>query len=316
MQIQDEKDSVKPSRVRTVISKWDDSKESRQDFEISNTSTTSSAPSTSDTILSITCRKVMDSDDDKKYLYSEVVIDGPEPRKLLAENMVHITPRTFEACVTYDSPFRPLIYNWDKLAKACEPLKGDTPQRQDAREDLRMMMKYVRSTSELEGYFKNRDVHIANRTIEFSNLWTLFGAGTFLYAKSFFNDMQMFESQGTVTSDESIYNKGTQTTTVYCAAYDWDGSQFRRYTYKFSIKKFDGPRAVKTLPCFPIGYYQDEAGEFNDSALRKSLIERGRRFCELCTAKSDQFQCDYDGLLMAKSPGMARLAPDDEVRIL
>ena len=305
---------MKPLRVRTVISRWDHSKESRQDFEISNTSTTPSVPSASDTALNVTCRKVMDIDDDKKYHYSEVEIDGPELRKLLAEYMVHYPPRTFEARVTYESPFRPLIYNWDKLLNACETLKGDTPKRKDAREDLRMMMKYVKSTSELEGYFKNRDVHIANKTIEFSNLWTLFGAGTFLYAKSFFNDMQMFESQGTITPDETIFNRGTPTTIVYCAAYDWDGSQFRRYTYKFPIKKFDGPRAVKTLPCFPIRYYQDEAGDFNDSALRKSLIERGRRFCGLCTAKSDQLQCEYDGLLMAKTPGMARLAPDDDVR--
>jgi hypothetical protein len=275
---------VEPPRVRTVISKYDRLRQCRQDFEISNTT-----PSVSDPAISVKCRKVMDITNDKKYRYSEVDIDGSELRKLLDESMVHIHPRTFQASVTYTSPFQALIYNWDNLVSAFNPCEGNGLSRKDAREDLSMLLKYIRKIPELEGYFKTREMHIANKTIELSNLWTLFALGTFVYAKSFFHDMQMFECQGTAAAGGGFYNSDTaQTLTVFCAAYDWDGTQFRRYTYKFIIKKFDGPRAVKTHPYYPVQYYQHDSGENDDSSLRKSLIERGRMFFELCTAKPDR----------------------------
>jgi hypothetical protein len=151
--------------VRTVISKYDRLRQCRQDFEISNTT-----PSVSDPAISVTCRKVMDIADDKKYHYSEVDIDGSELQKLLDESMVYIHPRTFQASVTYISPFQALIYNWDNLVSAVNPCEGDGPERKDVREDLSMLLKYARKTPELEGYFKTREMHIANKTIEFSNL--------------------------------------------------------------------------------------------------------------------------------------------------
>lgn len=86
--------------MRSVISKYDHSKACRQDFEISNT-----AASVSDLAVSVTCRKVMDSGDEKKYAYAEVDIDGLELRKLLDESMAHVHPRTFNTSVTYISPF-------------------------------------------------------------------------------------------------------------------------------------------------------------------------------------------------------------------
>jgi len=72
---------VEPPRVRTVIGKYDRLRQCRQDFEISNTTS-----SVSDSAISVTCRKVMDITDDKKYHYSEVDIDGSELRKLLDES--------------------------------------------------------------------------------------------------------------------------------------------------------------------------------------------------------------------------------------
>ncbi len=190
--------------------------------------------------------------------------------------------------MTYISPFQALIYIWDNLVNAVNPCEGDGLESKDAREDLSMLLKYIRKMPEL--------------------------LGTFVYAKSFFYDMQMFECQGTAAAAGGFYNSDTaQTLTVFCAAYDWDGTQFRRYTYKFIIKKFDGPRAVKTHPCYPVQYYQHDSGENDDSSLRKSLIERGRMFCELCTVEPDRLQWEYDGLLMAKIPGIARLMSVDDV---
>ena len=170
--------------MRTVISKYDRLRQCRRDFEISNTT-----PSFSDPAISVKCRKVMDITNDKKYRYSEVDIDGSELRKLLDESMVHIHPRTFQASMTYISPFQALIFDWDNLVSAVNHCEGDGTERKDAREDLSMLLKYVRKTPELEGYFKTREMHIANKTIEFSNSWTLFALGTFAYARSFFHDM-------------------------------------------------------------------------------------------------------------------------------
>ncbi|KAL8907852.1 MAG: hypothetical protein Q9207_001176 [Kuettlingeria erythrocarpa] len=250
----------------------------------------------------------MDADDEKKCLYSEVDIETAGLRKLMEETMAHVAPGTFNNAVNYVSPFFALVFNWDALDKATIASENDDEERKEAREDLDKLLKYVRSTSDLESYFKIRELSLANKTMEFKHLWTLFSPGARVYAPSFLNDIQMFECQGTTFMDKDGLKPKL---VVYCAAYDWNGTVFQRYSYRFYISKYEGPRAINALACFPIEYYQNDKGEYDDAALRVGLVERGRKFVKLCTAKPEDLQCDYSGLVLTKNPGMTRLTTVD-----
>ncbi|KAL9024103.1 MAG: hypothetical protein Q9196_006759, partial [Gyalolechia fulgens] len=304
---EDDKDLVVPvqqvPRVRSVINKWNQEKDRREDYEVSLvTSVTADAK--------LTFRRVMDYDDEKKCVYSEVDIDHDGVKKLMEETMAHVAPGTFINAVNYISPFEAIVYNWDALNNATTASNDDDEERKEAREDLDKLLNYVKSTPTpaLEGYFKIRELSLANKTMEYKHLWTLFGPGTRVYAQSFLNDMQMFECQVTTYMDKDGLKPKL---VVCCAAYDWDGAGFRRYSYRFYINQYQGPRAINSLACFPVQYYQNDKEAYDDADLRVALIERGRKFVQLCTAKPDELQCDYNGLALTKNPGMTRLTTVD-----
>lgn len=292
------------AQVRSVVNRWVDATESRKDFEISHTNATAIATDVA-AAANTTFRKVMKTEDEKKLDYSEVDIDTPSLLKLLQDTMKHMAPGIFEARpVNIRAPFRAFVWNWDHLTQATDPLQTDDTERRDAREMLKKLLEYIKGAPEVEGYFKSRDSHFANKSIEFKYLWTLFGPGTQIYAQSFQKDMQMFEVQ------IPHYEKDGECS-VWCAAYDWDGDRFVRFTYLYIIKRYEGPRLIKILPCYPVQYFEASPGIYDDRKLRKSLIERGRRFCQLCTLKSDSFQCEYDGLVMVKTVGASRFYMSD-----
>lgn len=252
----------------------------------------------------------MDDNDKTKLLFEEVEIESSTVRKLLANSMTHYPPHYFDAnMVNIRSPFRYMVWNWDQLTKAYEPIESDSEELKAAREDLRLLMSYVKGSKALETYFKNKESQVASKTISYKTLWTLFAPGTKVYAGPFLNDMQMFEVL------ESGY-QGENQFIVYCSAFDWDGSHFQRYSYVFTIKEVDQDRrSISQLPCYPIEYYQNDKGEYDDSALRESLIERGKMFCSLCIEKGERSQCIYSGFALCNSEGMARLISDHSVSI-
>lgn len=120
-----------------------------------------------------------------------------------------------------------------------------------------------------------------------------------MYAQSFLNEGQFLEYD--------YFENRSENCTVYCGAYDWNGNRFQRYEYSFLIKKFEGIRAISTLPCYPIRYHTNKDGKNDVADLKQLLVERGKLFCNLCMEISD-FQYEYDGYVLSASTGLVRLA--------
>lgn len=247
----------------------------------------------------------MDIDNDKKLDREEIDIDSLELKRLYMSCTRHIQPlsNSDNEPLKLSSPFVDLIWSWDRFTTACEPQDNDSEGLRAARDDLKALMGYVKSSA-LESYFRVRDSNFANNKITYEWLWTIFRPGAKVYARSFMNEMQMFEVDSCDYPDEAESKTQGKACSVFCSAFDWDGVNFTRYSYEFEIKKkeLEKEKDVSTLPCYPVEYYRDQDGNRDDSALRKKLIERGAKFCAICTADVGDYQWRYKGPVITDQP--------------
>ncbi|KXT08310.1 hypothetical protein AC579_1790 [Pseudocercospora musae] len=306
-------DKKKPEepRVKNVIQRWNDDK---YGYEIVEASSTESAASTSKTLT--TFRKVMDRDNDRKLKTEEIDIESPELKALFLECSLHRDKSRYQHgdAIKLTSPFYDFVWYYDNFMKECEPQPDDTDVRKEARQDLTELMAVIKKSS-LEPYFKIRESLIANGTILYEWLWTLFPGGQKVYAKPMspvFSDYQMLEVYtcdlpSSVTHETIAQDKKF---TVGCTAFDFDGVKFEKYYYEFTIKKFDNERAIHKLELFPTKFYRSSDDDApDDTDLQRDLLKRGKKFVEMCTADAKDMQCDYNGTAIAPvSGGFARLA--------
>ncbi|KXT00794.1 hypothetical protein AC578_2961 [Pseudocercospora eumusae] len=258
----------------------------------------------------------MDRDNDRKLKTEEIDIESPELKTLFLECSLHRDKSRHQHgdAIKLTSPFYDFVWYYDNFTKACEPQPDDTGARKEARQDLTDLMAVIKKSS-LEPYFKIRDSLIANGTIRYEWLWTLFPGGEKVYAKPMspvFSDYQMLEvyacdlpspvTHETITKDKNFG--------VGCTAFDFDGVKFEKYYYEFRIKKFENERPIHKLEIFPTKFYRSSDDDLpDDTDLQRDLLKRGKKFVEMCTADAKDIQCDYNGTAIAPvRGGFARLA--------
>ncbi len=258
-----------------------------------------------------TFRKQMDDDDVNKFDFSEVEIESPGLIGLLRKHLGHYPAELLDGSTAYFyGPFEHFVHSWETLLKATMADSSDSEETMQARDDLSTLLKDIRGSNELESYFKNRENYLVSKTIRYDFLWTLFPPGAKVYARSFMNEPQIFECVSCYMARTASEHRG-KVAFVHCAAYDWDGTAFQRRAYTFKIKAFEAPKAINTLPCYPLQYYQQDNGNYDSSALERSLIERAKSFIRLCVKQDDGFQYGYDGHVVIQSKRLAgRRDPD------
>ena len=251
-----------------------------------------------------TFRRHMDADNEKKVDFEEIEIHSQVLKNFMDETDEWWRDMVTESTqqVTVETPFYPFVWNWDRYVKACEPEDSDTPALKAAREDLKSLMQLIRSSNRLESYFRSRDPLRSSKKIKFDYLWTLFGHGAKVYARSYMNELQMFEVR---SCSESPY-RGKRFR-VSCSAFDWDGSKFSTYNYDFYIKEFGGEKPISSLEVFPTEFFCNKDGNYDDSQLRQQLSERGRKYCDLCAKEPTTFQCEYQGTAIVTPSSLHRL---------
>lgn len=190
-----QKPDTKIKPFRSVVSMWNDDLVRREDVQVNVDGTLAEDGKKEKPIeYAFTYRRVMDSNNEKKLEYSELDIEAPGLRKLLAENVTHYPSQLFEEKnLNMMSPYQPLVFNWENLERATASQEADSAERKEAREHLSKLLQTLRTSDELEPYFKSRDAHIAARTITSEWLWTIYPPKTLLYARSFLGDPQVFE---------------------------------------------------------------------------------------------------------------------------
>ena len=241
--------------------------------------------------------------DNGKLEDEEVEVHSQELKNLLAE----ASPWSRDSIVDSDqhilaeSPFYDFVWHWEEHLKACEPKENDEENMKLARQDLKNLMQLVSSSQTLKSYFRARDSLLRSKKIKFEFLWTLFGHATKVYARSYMNELQMFEVKNCYSPPYSGHRFK-----ITCSALDWDGTTFQTYNYDFYINDFTGEKPINSLDVIPVDFYPSE--QESNEQLQSKLLNRGRKYFELCTGAPITFQCEYQGTALITPTGVHRLS--------
>lgn len=290
----------------------------------------------------------------KNYKYSEFNIDGLELQALLRVALSHYPRLHFPSekardSITFTSPFKPLIHNWDKLealsnneSAEYEDLstltQGYGPRTDNevnplasalvqlakegnldkARIQLCEMLSRIRSTPELRPYFSVLDGQGKGNSIQYEYLWTIFPPGEVVYSVVFMREPQLFiVKDGYDDVDVESSDSGRKEKRVWkliCWSYDWNGRTFNRVPVKFRFDEFQGSRAIESLDAYPLRFRSDTSKVSNDQ-LEVLLRRRGERFRDLCIREKGKQMFDYDGEAIAHGAGFQKLGNRRNVRM-
>ena len=200
--------------------------------------------------------------------------------------------------ITIYSPFETFVHNFDFLQTvATEVNEQENEQEQQARRDLQLLLGVISDGSsgdeKLNKYFKMRDSYLSDDTIQFDDLWTIFPPGSLVYGKPFQGQAQVF-----VVADNWTPwpQRGERPATwvpwgLVCWVYDWTGTEFKRTSFMVRIESFEGRKPITSLPYYPLKYMEEK----ELSAVKSSLMKRGKRFRKYCEAKEGERMFEYKG---------------------
>lgn len=278
-----------PVRVRQVVAKYNETTGAIEEVPIEN-----ETPKDEGTKPSCVLRNVRDPANPRTIAHNEVDF-GPGPLlDLMKEVMVDDdVDRTWNGqYVNLMTPFPSLVHKWDALKEAESELESDSPQRKEARADLKIVLDFVERSKMLEPYFKNRESHRSSKVVEYKYIWTIFPVGTEVIATTFMEEKQIM-----IVSDLPDIQPSRKSQSLWCWYYDHDGTDWIVAEVPFDIDGYSGTKAIDALPCYPLKYHNQKD---DLEALKLEFTDRGRRFRDLCTAKPGVGQMfEYNGHLLS-----------------
>ena len=169
-------------------------------------------------------------------------------------------------------------------------------------EDLKLLLAKIEASVELEEYFKTaRERPHSTSSVSWELLWTIFPPGELVLARSCFKQPQLFIVYYADPTDiEEADEKRKELWLLFCWTYDWDGTQFNRGFVVFEFERFKDEKQISTLPCYPLKYDRDPHG------VELQLIERGRKFCNICLSSSSHVH-EYSGAALARGEGFRKV---------
>ncbi|KAK6506459.1 hypothetical protein TWF506_011367 [Arthrobotrys conoides] len=243
---------------------------------------------------------------------SEIDIVNPDLWELLKKHLGHHPNHIFRGGpVTLHSPYDPFIFEWDALQNAAAQDPKDK-QDEQARGDLKLLLDVISGGSsgdaKLDKYFKGRDVCVQQEKIQFDDLWTLFPPGALIYGKPFQDQDQLFIVQDNMGTWPDHDDRPQQFLPwrLKCWTYDWIGEIFQRTSFTLLFDPYDGYRPISALPYFPF-----EKHPHHDK-IKSELVDRGKDFRRLCTAKEGSRLFEYKGDAIFGKKGFSGLIQTDD----
>jgi len=235
----------------------------------------------------------------KNHIETEIKIESSAVRAIFHRELKHYPGYHWEnPRLSIYAPFAPILHNWDRLTKAAESYPGD-----QGCDDLKEVLNAVKSSKEVKEYFENRES--MDETVTFDFLWTIFPPGErVLLPNSFMRHPQVFIVREAVEHQNPRDNR-KKYLMITCWAYDWDGSRcnFNRVSVNLKIEFYKGRRLITSLPCFPWKYYDPQKRD----EVEKMLINRGKRFRNLCMRPRGRQMFDYEGLAYLRGTGVRQV---------
>ncbi|KAL9631611.1 MAG: hypothetical protein Q9164_005791 [Protoblastenia rupestris] len=295
------------SRVRQVISRYNAKSGLREE-----TPTEEAGPKESGAETDSYLRDVMDPSDKTKLLYSEVDLGPGTLLDLLREVMPeYSTVQTSrDSRIFLFSPYLDLVHNWDNLKEAQNEQPDDTTEKRQARKGLGKILDHVQGFPGLVSYFKNRKSYLESGVIEYKHIWTLFPPGTEVVSTTFMDQQHILIVDSAPFPDEE-----TKKAPLWCWYYDHDGTEWVVVEVEIGIEKFQGIKPVSSLPCYPLRYHKQKNRSFDLTQFKDRLVERGKDFERLCSAKQGMKQMfDYKApVLTVEKPFRNQYSANDMV---
>jgi hypothetical protein len=211
-------------------------------------------------------------DREKELEYTELEIRSPHVKAALKEKVpeYHELNLRTKNIVLRDHP-KCLFHYRLELQEY-----GKTLQDPDAVKHLLFALKYMYRTlqSEIYSYYKVVEMASVSPSIDFLNLWMVFRPGDYIYTKTAktervlkFKDMTRCNCQ-IPWCDNSRW-------TIAAGFIDYDGTNFSYCTHKFTIRPYDGYKALADLNVVPLQYHP------NKNSIIEKMVARGKKFIGL-----------------------------------
>ena len=286
-------------------------------------------------------------DEAEKYDYSHITVEDDGLRALLLYALAHHPGFSHVGTVVFVSLFESLIHNWASLndlasndaskvavARLCKeiesadstsilaPLKGHD-MIEKATSDLRLLLDQVKDTPRLESYFNEiRGMQESTGTIPFDYLWTIFLPGELVLSRTYMSQPQIFVVKHSTHYISGRIRSTDRSWSFECWSYDWNGTTFSRVPVDFTFEEFKGTKSISSLHCYPLEYYRKDKSDDGDGVnsrnrnIREVLVERGKRYRELCLKDRGKQIFEYDGFALSRGTGVRKMNKVNLVRTI
>ncbi|KAK7531114.1 P-loop containing nucleoside triphosphate hydrolase protein [Phyllosticta citricarpa] len=218
----------------------------------------------------IVARKIRVYNDPRKVLkLHSVVIQSPLLKKLL-EKVLHGYPGVTVTLkrLEFGGLFMPLVHRWSELMTAIDELNPDSEDEDErTTREHSLLLKEVLETEFKDVVEATSDMRLNNVTT-FEHLWMLFQPNDLIFCR-------LHGQDATLKMGTSHYGKdpcGNPFLAMNCKNVEWDGNRFGTSPKTMTIPSFSGTRKITDLPCYPVGFHQDQ------EVLHSKLLERGAKF--------------------------------------
>ncbi|KAK9780209.1 putative AAA family ATPase [Seiridium cardinale] len=312
-------DNEPPPRARVVIQAWSDEATAMKDRDfnpkkgLGNQTAGDQQPPKEATKQAFVLRKIVPRPDDDDPDYAELEITGPELSNILRKTIKSYTlHRLAEGSFRLIAPYRHIIHYWDALEHETRQ-QCDSKEEKVARSDLGLLLSQLKEWSgdiSLDDYLKIRGDLVSTDNITFETLWTIFPPGTLVYSKSFLKQDQVFvvlDSWRTWPEAKPPNRRNDQRTWgLNCLTYDWNGSDFHRYSVTISIPEFEETKPIATLPVYPWKFVSNKA------EMKERLLTRGNKFRKYCVSSAQSLMFKYNGPAVIDKKGFGFVTEKDD----
>ncbi|KAF2720898.1 P-loop containing nucleoside triphosphate hydrolase protein [Polychaeton citri CBS 116435] len=218
-------------------------------------------------------RNVKVYNDPRKVLaLHSIVVQSPLLKDLLGEVLAGYPGVTVGLQrLEFSGKFEPLIHRWPELCAAIDKLRA-AKEAADADADAADRVKHAELLHELlEKEFKtlietSLDLR-AKGVMTYTDLWTLFQPGQFVYSKQQGQD-SIFRLHS------SKYGFDSNNNPVFwlnCQFVEYDGSRFGTNKVNLRIPAYGGTRSINVLPALPLDYHKQQ------EEMKSKCTERGAK---------------------------------------
>ncbi|KAK3984333.1 transitional endoplasmic reticulum ATPase 1 [Cladorrhinum sp. PSN332] len=250
-----DKDKTEIKRYLNILRKWNKDKGSYDDTEVaSDFFAKKVTPNTA-----YTYRRVYNPDTGDEDAYSELDIEDKTLISTLKTVIGKYTGVNFDGNkISMRSPFAPLVHHWDKLNEHAENDKDSQVSK-----DLSSLLERVKTSPELEDYFKTREANLKSKVVTFDTLWTIFAPESLVVGRPFQNVAQLFKVHDPPLPWPHNYYSSTHRMWIW--GWDYNGKGLIQIQYLHKFDRFRGTKRITELPYYPLEYYDDKEKLLRDS---------------------------------------------------